>query len=93
MLSLPAGRVAVVHVAAPLLTVTDAHPTIELPLSVNATVPVGVIGDCGVIVAVNVTVWLTDEGETEDSTLVLLLALTTASLKEMELPRKFVSPE
>ncbi len=69
-MSLPAGRVDVVTAALPLVTV--AVPIVVAPL-VNVTVPVVERGS----VAISVTAWLTEEGFTEEVSVMAGVALLT----------------
>jgi len=47
----------------------------------------------GATVAVKVTDWLTDEGETEEATVVVVAVVPTVCIAVLVLPVKFVSPE
>ena len=77
--SLPEGRADVVHVAVrEELTATAVQPAIEAPFAVNATVPVGVGGPAGAMVAVSVTDLPAVDGFRLDASVVVeLTSLTT----------------
>jgi hypothetical protein len=86
----PADRLAVENVAVPPLRLTLANVAAE---SRNVTVPVAVPVNCGVTVAVKVTVWPNVEGLSELVTLLALVALFTVCVIAADvLPVKLLSP-
>jgi hypothetical protein len=86
----PSGRVEMLKVAMPPVSV--AVPKV-VPPCLNVTEPVGV-PNCPATLAVNVTVWHTTDGVTEDVSTVEVVALDTLCARAAEaLPLKLLSPE
>lgn len=78
IVSLPRLEKLVAQVAVrEVLTITLEHPEIVVPFALKATVPVGVGGPAGVIVAVNVTDSLGVDGFALDARVVVEAALFT----------------
>lgn len=95
MASVPTGKAEVAHWAEAEASVTDEHPVMEAPFEVNATVPVGPVGEVPPLtVAVKVTDWPTVEGFTLEASAVVVAALfTTWESAELVLPLFLLSPE
>ena len=90
MLCVPAARLDVVKAATPPLS--DGVPRTVVP-SVNVTMPVGFVPDCGVTVAVKITGCPVLEGLRLEITAVLVPDLLTTCVNGDDvLIRKFVSP-
>ena len=86
----PSGREEVLKVAAPPLRVTVPRVT---EFRLNVAEPVGIPPNCPDTLAVNVTVWPTTDGLTEDESAVEVVALDTLCVTTAELlALKLLSP-
>jgi hypothetical protein len=90
MVWLPTDTAAVTNVALPAVKVAAPNVAAE---SRNVTVPVGVPVNCGLTVAVKVTVWPNTDGLVELVTVVALVALFTVCVMATDvLLLKLLSP-
>ena len=71
MLAVPTGKVVVVNLAFPALSVPDPNAVVPF---INFTVPVGVPLNCGSTVAVNVTDCPNLDGFSDDPTVIVVVA-------------------
>ena len=72
--SVPPAKKESAHVALPAVRVSDWHPAMAVPLSVNDTVPPPSVG---LTVAVNVTDWFCADGFTDEVTVTRPVEPTT----------------
>ena len=92
MVWLPAAKLDVVNLALPVPSSATGAPS-DVPPSENDTVPVGVLPEDGVTVAVKVTDSPVPEGFSDDASAVEVLALFTECANALAaLPLKFESP-